>query len=158
MWEYYLNNIHLLFLPPHNSHVLQPLDLSVFAPLKQAYRKQFGNLNLLIDSTLVGKRNFLIYYQKTRTSSLTKDDIKARRRQASGLWPTNIAKPLINRLLLENSNKAIELSLGTSGNVLALKWNQDGSYIICATPQKSKDIRHHIQVITRSRGLDLPIC
>jgi hypothetical protein len=88
---------------------------------------------------------------------LTKENIKARW-QASGLWPTNIAKPLINRLLLENSNKAIKLSLGTSENVLALKWNQDGSYIIYVTPQKSKDIRQHIQVITRSRGLDLPIC
>ena len=39
MWECFQNNIHLLFLPPHTSHVLQPLDLAVFGPLKQAYRK-----------------------------------------------------------------------------------------------------------------------
>ncbi|KZL82715.1 transposase, partial [Colletotrichum incanum] len=34
MWLCYINNIHLLFLPPHTSHVLQPLDQSVFGPLK----------------------------------------------------------------------------------------------------------------------------
>jgi hypothetical protein len=28
--------------------------------------------------------------------------------KALGLWPLNISKPLINRLLLENSNKAAE--------------------------------------------------
>ncbi|KZL80478.1 transposase [Colletotrichum incanum] len=26
MWQCYINNVHLLFLPPHTSHVLQPLD------------------------------------------------------------------------------------------------------------------------------------
>jgi len=36
MWECYLNNIYLLFLPPHTSHVMQPLDLTVFFPLKIA--------------------------------------------------------------------------------------------------------------------------
>ena len=30
------NEIDLLVLPPHCSHVLQPLDVSVFAPLKRA--------------------------------------------------------------------------------------------------------------------------
>jgi hypothetical protein len=47
--------------------------------------------------------------------------------QASGLWPTNIAKPLINRLLLENSNKAIELSLGTLGMYWYLNGTRTGN-------------------------------
>jgi 4-hydroxybenzoate polyprenyltransferase len=56
MWECFQNNIHLLFLPPHTSHVLQPLDLSVFSPLKHAYRKRLGALALLNDLTPVGKQ------------------------------------------------------------------------------------------------------
>jgi len=36
MWHCFQNNIYLLFLPPHASHVLQPLDISVFSPLKAA--------------------------------------------------------------------------------------------------------------------------
>ncbi|OHW95969.1 transposase, partial [Colletotrichum incanum] len=39
MWQCFQNNIYLLYLPPHSSTVLQPLDVSVFGLLKQAYRK-----------------------------------------------------------------------------------------------------------------------
>jgi DDE superfamily endonuclease len=112
MWECFLNNIYLLFLPPHTSHVLQPLDLSIFAPLKRAYRKQLGFLTLLNDSTPVGKQNFLACYRKARLSSLTANNIKAGWR-ASGLWPVHMSKPLMNRLLLENSNKSTEQALKT---------------------------------------------
>jgi len=62
MWECYSSNIYLLFLPPHTSHILQPLNLSIFAPLKRAYRKQLGFLSLLNDSTPLGKQNFLSCY------------------------------------------------------------------------------------------------
>lgn len=34
------NAIDLLIMPPHCSHVLQPLDVSVFAPLKRALGKE----------------------------------------------------------------------------------------------------------------------
>jgi 4-hydroxybenzoate polyprenyltransferase len=119
MWECYSNNIYLLFLPPYTSHVLQPLDLSVFAPLKQAYRKQLSFLSLLTDSTPLGKRNFLACYRKARIDALTAKNIKAGW-QASGLWPVRMSKPLMNRLLLENSNKAAEPTPKVSGKELVL--------------------------------------
>ena len=43
MWACYQNNIQLLFLPPHTSHVLQPLDLTVFSVLKRAYRQELNS-------------------------------------------------------------------------------------------------------------------
>ncbi|KAM4067970.1 DDE superfamily endonuclease [Hirsutella rhossiliensis] len=64
------------FLPPHTSHVLQPLDLSVFSALKHYYRKQVGFLSLLTDSSPVGKQNFLSCYQKAREQALTVSNIK----------------------------------------------------------------------------------
>lgn len=77
MWECFSNNIQLLFLPPHTSHVLQPLDLAVFSPLKTSYRKQVGFLNLLTDSTPIGKRNFLRCYYKARIDALTARNIRS---------------------------------------------------------------------------------
>ena len=58
----YQHKIHLLFLPPHTSRVLQPLDLSVFSQLKHYYRKQVGFLSLLTDSSPVGKQIFMSCY------------------------------------------------------------------------------------------------
>ncbi|XP_044714673.1 DDE superfamily endonuclease domain-containing protein [Hirsutella rhossiliensis] len=34
------NNIVTLCMPPHSSHILQPLDVGCFGPLKQAYGRQ----------------------------------------------------------------------------------------------------------------------
>jgi hypothetical protein len=62
----YLNNIYLLFLPAHTSHILQPLDLSCFSSLKTEYRRQVGNYTALIDETQVGKARFLKFYTQAR--------------------------------------------------------------------------------------------
>ncbi|KAF7909664.1 uncharacterized protein EAF01_003382 [Botrytis porri] len=122
MLECFNNNIYLLFLPPHTSHVLQPLDLSVFSPLKSAYRIELNKLSLLSDSSPIGKRNFLSCYQKARIEGLTIQNIKSGW-QASGLWPKNMAKPLMSRLLLENSNREV-LSLNPeSDDDPILQWN-----------------------------------
>ncbi|OHW96491.1 transposase [Colletotrichum incanum] len=45
IWQCYINNVHLLFLPPHTSHILQPLNQSVFSPVKSAYRKELKYLS-----------------------------------------------------------------------------------------------------------------
>ena len=92
--------------------MLEPLDLSVFSFLKHAYRKRLGALALLNDLTLIRKQNFLNCYKLARINVLTVTNYKAGW-GALGLWPVRISKPLINRLLLENSNKAVEQTLET---------------------------------------------
>ncbi|KAL8356743.1 hypothetical protein RB601_001856 [Gaeumannomyces tritici] len=94
------NDIFLLYLPTHSSHVLQPLDLAVFSPLKQAYRKEIGFKALFTCLTVVKKRQFLSAYHHARSVALTPHIILSGWR-ASGLWPRNIAKPLISRFVLD---------------------------------------------------------
>jgi 4-hydroxybenzoate polyprenyltransferase len=77
IWECYSNNIYLLFLPPHTSHVLQPLDLSVFSPLKHTYQKRLGALALLNDSTPLRRQNFLDCYKLARIDALIITNYKA---------------------------------------------------------------------------------
>ena len=36
---YQEHNIIILYIPPHSSHLLQPLDINYFAPLKKAYSR-----------------------------------------------------------------------------------------------------------------------
>ena len=46
MWECKQNNVELLFLPAHSSHVLQPFDLDTFFPLKSRYRSRIADLTV----------------------------------------------------------------------------------------------------------------
>ncbi len=108
MWNCFNNNIYLVFLPPHTSHVLQPLDLSVFSPLKHTYRKHLNNINSWAESTVVGKQLMIKCILKARKEAITAHNIKAGWK-AGGLWPVSIAKPLMSRLLVENSNNAANL-------------------------------------------------
>lgn len=52
------NNVVLLFMPPHSLHILQPLDVGCFGPLKRAHSKQ--NESLIRSSVFhVIKEDFL---------------------------------------------------------------------------------------------------
>lgn len=48
----------LLCLPPHTSHILQPLDVSFFGPLKADFAGIAGDLSAVSHSFLVSKKEF----------------------------------------------------------------------------------------------------
>jgi hypothetical protein len=64
------NKIRLLFLPAHTSHVLQPLNLGVFAPLKSRYRPEIVASASLDDASTVKKPRFVACYHLARKRSL----------------------------------------------------------------------------------------
>ena len=96
MTIYYLNNVHMLFLPAHTSHVLQFLNLGCFFSLKTAYRRFLGEHSALTDTTKIGKANFLEFYAKAREISLREENIRFGWK-ATRLYPKNVAKPLNSR-------------------------------------------------------------
>jgi len=40
-----LNRVSIVCLPPHATHILQPLDVAVFSPVKTAWRKVISEKN-----------------------------------------------------------------------------------------------------------------
>jgi hypothetical protein len=64
-------------------------------------------------------------------------------------------KPLMNRLLLENSNKPFKDAPKTLEKELELDWSVNGSLINWETPYKSEDIREQAHQILRLREADL---
>jgi 4-hydroxybenzoate polyprenyltransferase len=156
MYLCYTHQIHLLYLPPHTSHVLQPLDQSVFGPLKAAYKKELGYLAQWNDSTVVGKRQFLDCYRKARQSALTAQNIKAGWK-STGLWPVNTAKPLMSPLLLDESrdgsttvNPILDRPLGSTP---ITQWDIASSSVNWSTPRKALDLRDQLDQYSR---LDQP--
>lgn len=92
-WTCKQNRIEVVYLPPHSSHVLQPLDLSCFSPVKTRYRAGIAALATLDDSAPVKKRRFLELYNLARSDSLTPKVIR-NGWKAAGIYPWNPAKAL----------------------------------------------------------------
>ena len=93
MWECKQNSVELLFLLAHSSHVLQPLDLGTFSPLKSRYRREIADLACIDDAAPVKKRRFVRCYQKARAETFNPRLLRAGW-AAAGLYPWNPSKVL----------------------------------------------------------------
>jgi hypothetical protein len=51
------HNIVTLYMPPHSSHLLQPLNVALFGPLKRNYGRMIENL-MRISLTRISKEDF----------------------------------------------------------------------------------------------------
>ena len=69
------NNIITLCMPPHSSHLLQPLDVGCFGPLKQAYGCQIEDLMRMYINH-VSKLEFLCAFRAAFFASITKSNIQ----------------------------------------------------------------------------------
>jgi hypothetical protein len=81
------HNIITLCMPPHSSHLLQPLDVGCFAPLKKAYGKQVGDL-IRNSINHITKIEFLPAFRAAFDTSITLSNIRGAFRGA-GLVPFN---------------------------------------------------------------------
>jgi DDE superfamily endonuclease len=77
-------------MPPHSSHILQPLDVGCFGPLKKSYRRQIEHL-MRQQCTHITKEDFIPAFQAAFQDSLTENNIKGGFRGA-GLVPFNLEK------------------------------------------------------------------
>ena len=62
-------------MPPHSSHILQPLDVGCFGPLKAAYVGQINNL-IRVHKTHVSKEDFLATFYTAFQAAMTKSNIQ----------------------------------------------------------------------------------
>jgi hypothetical protein len=74
-------------MPPHSSHLLQPLDFGCFGPLKTAYRREIERL-IRRSITYISKTEFFLAFYAAFQLTMTKLNIKGGFRGA-GLAPFN---------------------------------------------------------------------
>ncbi|KAF7574139.1 hypothetical protein PtrM4_057620 [Pyrenophora tritici-repentis] len=89
------NNIITLCMPPHTSHILQPLDVGCFGPLKRAYKKEVGAL-ANCDVNHIDKKAFLAAFLAVYKGVFSSNNIRSGFR-ATGLVPIN-SEVVISRL------------------------------------------------------------
>ncbi|KAL1955058.1 hypothetical protein VTO42DRAFT_9047 [Malbranchea cinnamomea] len=79
------NHIIALYVPPHSSHLLQPLDVGCFSPLKAVYGRQVEN-QMRLGINHIDKEKFLALYPAVHLQALNENNIKSGFR-AAGLVP-----------------------------------------------------------------------
>ena len=79
------NNIITLCMPPHSSHLLQPLDVGCFSVLKNAYGREIEHL-IRCSITHVSKTEFFPAFHAAFQATMTEKNIKSAFRGA-GLVP-----------------------------------------------------------------------
>ena len=65
-----------LYMPPHSSHLLQPLDVSCFSPLKHLYGQRLQE-KIQKGTYSVGKEDFLHIYPAVHQQALSSSNIKS---------------------------------------------------------------------------------
>jgi hypothetical protein len=81
------NRIHLVWLPPHASYKLQPLDVGPFSRLADVYGAGVRKYTPSGYAT-INRATFTTLYQEIRPQALTERNIRAGWQRA-GLWPLN---------------------------------------------------------------------
>ncbi|KAL0940014.1 transposase [Colletotrichum truncatum] len=89
------NNIITLCMPAHSSHLLQPLDVGCFQPLKNAYGRQIEN-KMQRGTTHISKEDFFAAFHEAFKQSFTRKNIQGGFRGA-GLVPLN-AESVLSKL------------------------------------------------------------
>jgi hypothetical protein len=87
------NKIITICMPPHLSHLLQPLNIGCFAPLKKAYRRQAKNL-MRNQITHITKVKFLPCFKAAYNAVITPSNIQGGF-QGAGLVPFNLQQVII---------------------------------------------------------------
>ncbi|RYN21200.1 hypothetical protein AA0115_g9842 [Alternaria tenuissima] len=141
MWECYQQRIHVLYLPGHSSHILQPLDLSPFGAVKKSYRQQVRALAAISDAAPVRKQHFIGLYYKARQRGLSERVIRAGWR-ASGIAPYN------PELVLQSS----QLQTRPATPPPRAQPTYSGETVI-TTPRRSQDLYKQQQQLGQSEQL-----
>lgn len=105
--------IILLCLPAHTTHILQPLDVDVFAPLTTAYKNNIHAITRYGAAYSVDKVDFLKQYRLARNKAITPTNIQ-KAWKATGLFPFNPQLILKDFILLK---EATERPLAQSYNI-----------------------------------------
>ena len=79
-------------MPPHSSHLLQPLDVGCFAPLKKAYGRQIAD-NTRLGINHIDKLEFLLAFERAHKEALSSSNIRSGF-AATGLIPYDPSRVL----------------------------------------------------------------
>ena len=70
------HNIVIFTLPPHSTHVTQPLNVGIFQPMKHYHSKVIDE-TIRLESTIFNKQDFLASFTSLRAKAFTESNIRS---------------------------------------------------------------------------------
>jgi hypothetical protein len=137
------NSIIVLYMPPHSSHLLQPLDVGCFSSLKQAYGRQIEK-SMRLGINHVDKEEFLSAYSLIRGEALNQNNIQSGFR-ATGLAPYD-PEQVLSRL---NTQMHTPTPPGSSHGSQA-SWVPQTPHNIIQLERQTEKIKKYIKHRTQS--------
>ena len=97
------NNIILYCLPPHSSHIMQPLDISVYGPLKHCWNKALTAFKEKYNDTM-NKSNFFVVFDEAWQACKNKPENVIAGFRKAGLIPFNSDAPDYSKIINESAS------------------------------------------------------
>ena len=128
--------IHLFCLPPNTTHILQPLDINVFGPMKQQWRTILKQYEIITRASNITKERFPALIKQLWQTALKPEHPQARFR-AAGLMPFNLEAVKPAQLVLSHVASAASPSVVTTGEVTAMLTSMLGKHQFGQSPKGS---------------------
>lgn len=113
------NNIELVALYPNATHILQPLNVAVFHPVKTAWKRTVDGYTIENDGKSLKKENFAPLLNKALQSMKSLKDMITYGFKASGLYPFNA--DAVNFNIFNENKRASENNSMVQGENAELK-------------------------------------
>ena len=101
--------VHLFVLPPHSSHCLQPLDISVFGPFKKSLNAECHKFLHEHPNTVVTREELPKMIGNAFSSAMTVSTIMAGFRK-SGIFPYSPTAPTVSPPAITKSDERVKAS------------------------------------------------
>ena len=115
------HNVILYCLPPHTTHLLQPLDVSVFKSLKSQFSKLCGQVKLLTIGTAtvinVNRGNFTVLFREAFEKSMCISSIKNGFRKC-GVYPFSPEAIDWSKVISDDASPIASASAATTSNAV----------------------------------------
>ena len=110
------NNVEVCSLPPHCTHVLQPLDDIPFAHFKNEYQRELLIMNRQLCGNRINKRQFFRVFIPAYTQGLTPEAIRKGYKN-TGIYPLNPQAEKLKNIQASDVYDRCKCMLGLLGGV-----------------------------------------
>ena len=151
--EYYIaHKIIILCLPAHTTHLLQPLDVGVFAPLSIAYKSHVQRATRLGACYSIDKTDFLELYRLAKQDAITSTNIQ-KAWAVTGLLPFDPQIVLKHFPLPPDTPQQPERSTTPPKGIIT-RLNKDGKTRVAITPANVLQVKQLLREVT-AEGVEL---